>query len=72
MLVLSRKKEEKIIIRAPGTGDIVVTVVRIDNQNRVRLGIEADENVTILRSELDQKTESNNSPAASKASSSAE
>ena len=47
MLVLSRKEDEKIII-----GDsIVITVVKVEN-NKVRLGIEADRNVPIIRSEL--------------------
>jgi len=33
--------------------DIKITVVRIDNRNKVRLGIEADKKVTVLRSELE-------------------
>lgn len=51
MLVLSRKPDEKIVLQIEGMRDIELTVVRIDH-NKVRLGIEADENVTILRSEL--------------------
>jgi len=47
MLVLSRKPGEKVLI-----GDsITLTVVSI-NGNRVRLGIEAPGDVSILRSEL--------------------
>lgn len=58
MLVLSRKKDEKIILRVPGISkDIAITVVRIDNRNRVRLGIEAQEEILVLRSELDKKSE---------------
>lgn len=53
MLVLSRKKDEQIVIRRKGHADITVTIVRIDNKNKVRLGIEADKDVTVLRSELD-------------------
>ena len=53
MLVLSRKKDEKIILRVPNNEDIVLTVIRIEG-NRVRLGIEAREDVVILRSELDK------------------
>lgn len=56
MLVLSRKKDEKVVLKVPGSKDIVITVVRIDNSNRVRLGIEADESVVILRSELDTES----------------
>jgi carbon storage regulator len=48
MLVLSRREGEKIII-----GDsIVITVVRTGG-DKVRIGIEAPENVLILRGELE-------------------
>lgn len=53
MLVLSRKKDEQIIVRVPGHDDITLTVVRIDNLNKVRLGIEAEREIIVLRSELD-------------------
>ena len=53
MLVLSRKRDEKIILRTPGQEDIELTVVRIDNQNRVRLGINAPQEVSVIRSELE-------------------
>jgi len=48
MLVLSRKKDEKIILKCPDYPDIKITVVRIDNKNKVRLGIEADKEITVL------------------------
>lgn len=53
MLVLSRKKDEKILLKVGGDGaeEIELTVVRID-ANKVRLGIQAGASVTILRSEL--------------------
>ena len=50
MLVLSRKQEEKIILRV-GDEEITLTVVRID-ASKVRLGIDASKEVAILRSEL--------------------
>lgn len=50
MLVLSRKKDERIVLRTE-TEDIELTVVRIDN-NKVRLGINASNKVQIVRSEL--------------------
>lgn len=53
MLVLSRKKDETIVIKQPGQKDIRITIVRIDNKNKVRVGIEADRTVTVLRSELE-------------------
>ena len=48
MLVLSRREGEKIIIG----NSIVVTVVR-GGADKVRIGIEAPENVLILRGELE-------------------
>lgn len=56
MLVLSRKTDETIILRIPGHEDIRLTVVRIDNRNKVRLGIDADKEVTVVRSEIDDET----------------
>lgn len=53
MLVLSRKRDEKILLKTNEGQEIELTVVRIDN-NKVRLGIQASDQVTILRSELIQ------------------
>jgi carbon storage regulator len=47
MLILSRKNQEEIVI----DGDIIVKVIAIEGK-RVRLGIEAKPNVSIVRSEL--------------------
>jgi len=55
MLVLSRKKDEQIILKGKNFKDIKITVVRIDNFNKVRIGIEADQEVSILRSELEER-----------------
>ncbi len=50
MLVLSRKKNEKIVI-----GDnIVVTIVQVQG-DRVRLGLEAPREVRIIRAELEDR-----------------
>jgi carbon storage regulator len=51
MLVLSRKRDEKILLKVNEQENIELTVVRIDN-NKVRLGIDASDDVIILRSEL--------------------
>ncbi len=52
MLVLSRKESERIRV-----GDsIVVTVVRL-TKDRVRLGIEAPDDVLVLRDELEKEDE---------------
>jgi carbon storage regulator CsrA len=53
MLVLSRKRDEKILLKISDTESIELTVVRIE-ANKVRLGIQASNKVTILRSELVQ------------------
>lgn len=50
MLVLSRKVDEKILIG----DDIVVTVVRITG-GKVRLGIDAPREVTVLREEVEDE-----------------
>lgn len=55
MLVLSRKRDEKILLKLNEKEEIELTVVRID-ANKVRLGIEASDSVTILRSELIEKS----------------
>ena len=47
MLVLSRKIGEKIVIG----NEIVVTVLKVEG-NKVRLGIEAPDQIRIMRSEL--------------------
>lgn len=47
MLVLTRKASQKIVIGE----DISITIVRIDG-NRVRIGIDAPQDVTIQREEL--------------------
>lgn len=57
MLVLSRKKDEKIVLRVPGQEDIEITIVKIDSPNKVRIGIEADKEIVVLRSELKAKDE---------------
>jgi carbon storage regulator CsrA len=51
MLVLSRRKDEKIVLKLLNGETIDLTVVRIDN-NKVRLGIEAPAEVIVLRQEL--------------------
>jgi carbon storage regulator len=51
MLVLSRKRNETIIIN----GDIRIMVVDIRG-NQVRLGIEAPDSVRIVRQELCERT----------------
>jgi len=56
MLVLSRKKDEQIILKGHNFDDIKITVVRIDH-NKVRVGIEADKEITVLRSELETRNE---------------
>ena len=50
MLVLSRKKDESIVLQIENE-EIEIIIVRLE-PNKVRLGIKAGPNVTILRSEL--------------------
>lgn len=53
MLVLSRKKNQRILLKVPGRKDIQITVTKIDSRNRVRLGIDADSDVVVVREELE-------------------
>ncbi|ADL08333.1 carbon storage regulator CsrA [Thermosediminibacter oceani] len=55
MLVLSRKKEEKILIGS----DIVITIVDIEG-DRVKLGINAPPGAKILRAELYEEIKEEN------------
>ena len=48
MLVLSRRTEESIII----DDDIKITVLGLDSRGEVKLGIEAPDDVVIVREEL--------------------
>ena len=50
MLVLTRRKGEEIVIN----DEIVVTVVRIEG-NKVRLGFEAPESVSVRRKEVSKR-----------------
>ena len=52
MLVLSRKKNEKIVITGPGIeGEIVLVVVDIRG-DKIRLGVQAPQEVSIHRREV--------------------
>ena len=62
MLVLTRKVDDAIRIG----NDIVITVLSIDKKN-VRIGIDAPENVMILREELVRAVAEENIKASQKA-----
>lgn len=47
MLILSRKKEESLVIQ----DNIIITILEIGN-DKVKLGISAPREITILRQEL--------------------
>ena len=50
MLVLSRRKDEKIIIHGPS----VITIVDVIG-NKVRVGIDADRDVAVHREEVQRR-----------------
>lgn len=50
MLVLSRKKDEEIILKV-GEETIRISMIKIES-HRVRIGIEAGQKVVVLRGEL--------------------
>lgn len=50
MLVLTRKPSEQIVIGS----DVIITVLKVEG-NKVRIGIEAPQDVSIRRDELTKK-----------------
>lgn len=52
MLILSRKEAEKVYLG----NDIVLTIIRVAG-DKVRIGIEAPNNVRVLRNELQKNDE---------------
>ncbi|MHC5067238.1 MAG: carbon storage regulator CsrA [Planctomycetota bacterium] len=59
MLVLSRKPNESVVI----DGDITVTVLGVDRNGQVRLGIDAPKRYRILRQELLEQVQAANCAA---------
>ena len=59
MLVLTRKQDEKITILCPDGKLITLTVCRIEDNYKVRVGIEADKDYKITRTELIEKSNQN-------------
>lgn len=55
MLILSRKKDESIII----DGNIEIKIIEIED-GKVKIGIEAPKNIEILRKELYKKMQEEN------------
>lgn len=51
MLVLSRHRDESIIIGEPGPNQVIITIVDIRG-DKVRLGIEANKNIPVHREEV--------------------
>jgi carbon storage regulator CsrA len=56
MLVLTRKQDESITISCPDGKLIKITVCRIDENYKVRVGIEAENEYKITRTELIQRS----------------
>lgn len=52
MLILNRKREERVVIETEAGERVEVTVCQI-SQGKVRLGFEAPRGVTIMRSEIE-------------------
>jgi len=51
MLVLSRKRGERLVLSLPSGGSVTVSVEYLGKMN-VKLGVEAPDDVEILREEL--------------------
>ena len=63
MLILSRKKDESIII----DGNIEIKIIEIED-GKVKIGIEAPKNIEILRKELYKKVQEENLAAVNNSS----
>ena len=61
MLVLSRKAGESVTLTTPAGEEITITCIKIAH-NQTRLGIEAPDDVLILRSELDSQSTLTDNP----------
>jgi len=63
MLVISRKKNEKIIIVNEKTGQkITVTLAHIFDRNSVRIGVDAPRDIPIFREELISENKKHQTP----------
>ncbi len=51
MLVLTRSREEKVVIQTP-QGDVVITVLAFRGDSSVKLGFDAPRDILIHRSEI--------------------
>ena len=51
MLILYRRTNEEVILKIPGYEDVTLKFLRVD-ANSVRLGIDAEKRIVIMRSEL--------------------
>ncbi len=59
MLVLSRKKQEEIVIVTPEGEEIVLKVIKI-SESSIRIGLEANPDYQIMRGELMEPRRINN------------
>ncbi len=51
MLVLTRRKDERIVLKIAEDVEVVITVCDV-NGNKARIGVEAPSHVAVLREEL--------------------
>jgi carbon storage regulator CsrA len=56
MLVLTRKQDEKITIQCPDGKFIEITICRLEDNYKVRVGIDAEKDYKITRTELIEKS----------------
>jgi carbon storage regulator len=59
MLVLSRKRQESVVVGSPDGGRILLRIMVIEIRgSRVKLGFEAEEEIPVHRSELWEQSRS--------------
>ncbi len=57
MLVLSRRRDETIVIKQEGVRDIVITFLAKHSDGQIKLGFDAPKSAVILRGELLEERE---------------
>lgn len=57
MLVLSRHRDEKVIVQVPGTNDVIEIMVVDIRGDKVRLGVQAPKNYPVHREEVLERIE---------------
>lgn len=62
MLVLSRAKNEEIVVEIPGYEPLIIGVMKCPDGAKIRLGITADKRIAVHRREIWEKIQQQKEP----------